>query len=79
MVIKVGNTYKTYGGWNATAIWKSAKIEDEEPSYIIIHKPGAVDETMAYCNEDGIALSMFALNEPPTYDAHHPADIVIED
>ena len=77
-MIEVGQTYKTYGGWDAVAIWKSAKVEDEEPSFIIIHKPGAVDETMAYCNEYGVAQSMFALNEPPTYEVHHPADLVIE-
>jgi hypothetical protein len=74
-MIKVGQTYKTYGDWEAIVIWKSAWLEGQEPSYIVIHKPQTAEETMAYCDEDGVAQSMFALNEPPTYESHHPADL----
>lgn len=74
-MIEVGRTYKTYGDWEALVIWKTAKVEDEDPSYIIVHKPGAVDEAIAICDEYGVANSMFSVNEPPTYDAHHPADL----
>lgn len=78
-MIKAGMMYKTFGGWDAKVIWNNKKGDDEEFSYIVVHKPETDEETVALCDENGVAQSMFAINEPPTYDVHHPADLMIED
>ena len=79
-MIEIGKTYKTYGGWDAIVIWKSfSKPDEEEQTYVVIHKPGTQDESgIVMHNEDGSAVSIFSINEPPTYDLHHPADLVVK-
>jgi hypothetical protein len=78
MVIEVGKTYKTYGDWDAIPVWKNYAKEDEEGSFIVVHKPGTEEEQFTLCNEEGEAQSIFTANEPPTYDVHHPADLILE-
>lgn len=77
-MIEIGKTYKTYGEWDALPIWKNFSTDGNEPSYIVIHKPKTEDEQYALCDADGIAQSIFAINEPPTYNMHHPADLMLD-
>jgi hypothetical protein len=77
-MIEVGQLYQTYGGWNAIVIWENRKTENEGVSYIVVHKPGLDGETFALCDENGFSRSILSINEPPSYDAHHPADLMME-
>jgi len=83
MEIKVGKSYKTYGGWDATIIWVQAEIKERTLTrasayFYAIHKPGTKDESVPICHniETGKALTSFSINEPPVYTQHHPADII---
>jgi hypothetical protein len=79
-MLEVNKTYKTYGEWDALVIWQCFSPEDENhvQSFYAVHKPKTEDETICLHDENGVACSMFAVNEPPTYNIHHPADIVID-
>ena len=77
-MLEVGKTYKTYGEWEATPIWKSYNKEDEAFTYIVVHKPNTEDEQVCLCDGEGISQETGAVYEPPTYDTHHPADLVLE-
>jgi hypothetical protein len=75
--MKVGDTVKTYGGWEALVIWEHSN--DREQGYYIIHLPNTKDESVPiYHRQNGKAVCSFSVSAPPTFDKHHPADIVMD-
>jgi|WetSurMetagenome_2_1015567.scaffolds.fasta_scaffold264764_2 hypothetical protein len=76
--VKVGELFDTYGGWSAVVVWKNQPKCDEGVSFIVVHKPETEEECFSLCDEDGVAHSVFSVNEPPTYDVHHPADLILD-
>ena len=80
MEIEVGKTYKTYGKWKATVIWKCHRDSlygEECQRYIIIHKPGDQEESHAVVHDyEGRAITGFSVNEAPRYNMHLPADLM---
>ena len=82
--IKVGQTYKTYGGWEAIVIWVSFfkgidGLEDINGFYAIHFPRTAAETTPIYHWGDGTAHSAFSVSEPPVSNKHHPADIIFEE
>ena len=72
----IGDKVKTYGGWEAVVIW--IPRQDLEGGFYAIHKPNEIDESVPiYHRKDGSALSSLSVHSPPTYNKHHPADIII--
>ena len=74
--IEVGKYYRTYGGWKALVIWKTI----DNYNCFVIHKPKEADESIPIMHRmSGIAYYFSAAdNVPPTYEAHHPADLMEE-
>jgi len=76
MKLEVGKYYKTYGGWKCIVIWKVYAGFGQKEHYLVIHKPYDERESCVVSyNPDGKAVSVFSVNEPPTYNIHHPADL----
>ena len=76
MKVEIGKDYKTYGGWFARVIWLVKG--DLSKGFYAIHKPAiyGCESPPIYHGENGKAHSIFSVNEPLIYEAHHPADIV---
>lgn len=76
-IVKVGQIYKTYGGWDILVIHLCCN--DWFDGFYAIHKPLTEDESPPiYHYEDGSAHTSFSVNEPPRYQEHLPADIILE-
>ena len=79
MKFEVGKYYRTYGGWKAMIIWKCYKQDifgEEYQYYLVVHKPEGENESNVVSHKyDGRAVSILAVNEPPLYGIHHPADL----
>ncbi len=72
--LKVGETYKTRGGWDALIIW------DAKTGFYAIHKPETEDEstTIWHYSDGKVADCVFGVNLAPHYEGH-PADIILEE
>jgi len=72
MKLTKGTKLKSKGGWDAVVIWVNANNK----SFYAVHKPRSLNESdPVWHGEDGRAAATFAINEPPFYDARHPADL----
>jgi len=79
MKLKVGQTYRTHGGWGARVIWISPSTIKELVTVLAIHFPGNTEkETVVHHRLDGTAHPILGFFEPPTFDHPHPADLVEE-
>ncbi|MDD5060760.1 MAG: hypothetical protein PHN44_00570 [Candidatus Marinimicrobia bacterium] len=74
-----GKKYKTVGGWEAIVIW--VETQGFPCGLYAIHKPNTDKESLPIRHdyETGKAMVTFAINEPPTYEASHPADLTTEE
>ena len=90
MILKVGQRYKTRGGWPAVVIWAKAEVIGLGVScggtkFYVIHKPGTCDESPAMIHDftgKGVgSAELFMIGYPvPTYGLNydHPADLIEE-
>ena len=76
MKVEIGKDYQTYGGWLARVIWLVKG--DLFKGFYAIHKPTiyGYESPPIYHDKSGKAHSIFSVNEPFTYGAPHPADII---
>jgi len=76
MVAELNKTYKTKGGWDAQVIWVAAN----NLACYAIHKPQTAQESVpvAHDKTSGRAVPAFVVAGPPTYEEHHPADLILE-
>ena len=72
MKLMKGTILKARGGWDAEVIW----INSNNESFYAIHKPRSeVESDPVWHDGDGRSSATFTINEPPFYDADHPADL----
>lgn len=79
--MKIGDKYKTYGGWDAEIIWQCRQqaYTTYIPYFIAAHKPRTNDERIVRHDGQGKAIASMTVDEPPFYDSPHPADLILED
>lgn len=72
-----GKTYQTRGGWPALVIWISQSPFGKGTMWAI-HELGKDCESVPIAHDlsDGKAMTVFAVNEAPSYTGH-PADILL--
>ena len=73
---KEGCTYRTHGGWLAMVIWIDHRLGSD--SFYVIHKPRTTEESSPMLHDSkGRARPLMSIYEPPLYDKHHPADLIL--
>ena len=76
MAAELGKYYKTHGGWEAKVVW----VATNNIACFVIHKPDTPQESVpiAHDRATGQSVSAMQIAAPPTYDQHHPADLILE-
>lgn len=75
-MVEVGKKYKTVGGWPALVIY----ISETNGYFYAIHEPNTLQESTAITHKlSGMAVSFFAIGEPPRFNHTLPADILINE
>ena len=75
--MKVGDVFKSVGGWDVQIIWICCN--DLGKGFYAIHKPNTEKESSPiYHWGDGTAHSILSVNEPPRYGSKNPADVEIK-
>ena len=72
--IKIGEIYKTEGGWDALVVY----ICSLNSGFYAIHKPNSIQESSPIFHRvDGTSTTALSVNERPCY-GKHPADIILQ-
>ncbi len=73
-MVEIGKEYKTIGEWNAKVI----HITINQDFFYAIHASGTINESVPILHQiNGMAVSQFAIGEPPRFGKALPADILV--